>query len=333
MAAAAVKLRPVEVSPSTLQYRMPIQKAYPIYKKRFHPNEDAKKTLSQPWLQQTDPMMPPYPFGKNVFFEEANQGLYGGATIQSGNKIAKGRNKGKTLRKWYPNVRVEQLKSESLDVMMSLPTTARVMRTIRKLGGLDEYLMGTKPARIKELGLLGWKLRWLVMNSQAMKEKHGLERRTLGLSETTAIDTKFEEAWADPTIRADIMQKMHTGWEALGKKDEKFKKHIQDQKRKWQDVPEEIPELHALRIYDPKKLELPETVEVEGSRYKIKVKRIPDGRGTQELEKRQLPQKKQAVRKQGLTANTGGAKIARTQRGTVNSIKKAAAKKVKTMKK
>ena len=53
--------------------------------------------------------------------------------------------------------------------------TTRVMRTIDKCGGLDEYLLGEKPARIKELGMLGWSLRWKVMRTEwydnKMREK------------------------------------------------------------------------------------------------------------------------------------------------------------------
>ena len=43
--------------------------------------------------------------------------------------------------------------------------TTRVLRTIDKCGGLDEYVLGEKPARIKELGMLGWSLRWSVMGT------------------------------------------------------------------------------------------------------------------------------------------------------------------------
>lgn len=228
-------------------------------------------------------MMPPYPYGKNVYFEEANHGLYGGATIQSGNKISDGRNKGRTLRKWYPNVRVEKLRSDALNVEMSIPTTARVMRTIRKLGGLDKYVLGPKAARIKELGLLGWKLRWLVMNSEAVREKHEKHRQKLGLPQTSAVDTSFEEAWADPAVRAEIMKKMYTGWEALGKKDEKFTKHVREN-MKWDG---KVPELHALRVHDPKKMKLPEAVEVEEARFEKK--EVPSGWGIQEVVKEKKP--------------------------------------------
>lgn len=286
MAAIAVKLRPVEVSPTTLQYSVPKYKPRPFYQVKFYPNDEAKKTLSQPWLAQTDPMMPPYPYGKNVPFEEANHGLYGGATIQSGNKIADGRNKGKTLRKWYPNVRVEKLRSDALNVEMSIPTTARVMRTIQKVGGLDNYVLGPKPARIKELGLLGWKLRWLVMNSDAVREKHEKQRRELKLPTTSAVDTSFEAAWADKDVRGEIVQKMHAGWEALGKKDQKFTKHVREGMN-WEG---RVPELRALKIHDPQLMKLPETIEVEETRFEMK--EVPKGWGIQEVVQDKKPKLK-----------------------------------------
>jgi large subunit ribosomal protein L28 len=46
-----------------------------------------------------------------------------------------------------------------------------VLRTIDKCGGLDEYLLGEKPARIKELGMLGWSLRWKVMRTDWYNNK------------------------------------------------------------------------------------------------------------------------------------------------------------------
>lgn len=69
----------------------------------------------------------------------------------SGNKISDGRNKGKTLRKWFPNIRLEKIRSEALDRELTIPIRARVKRTIKKCGGLDEYLLGEKAGRIKSL--------------------------------------------------------------------------------------------------------------------------------------------------------------------------------------
>lgn len=98
--------------------------------------------------------------------------------------------------------------SKSLGVEMTLPVAARVSRTIRKCGGLDEYLLGPKPARVKELGLLGWKLRWLVLNSEGVKEAYEKERETLGLSERGRVDLTFAEAWEDEGTREKILKRL-----------------------------------------------------------------------------------------------------------------------------
>lgn len=248
MATAAIKLRPIEVSPTTIQYVVKVKSAKkrPAYKKVFYPNGDAKRTLSAPWLKWTDPTMPPYPYGREAHFEEANFGLYGGKKIQSGNKISDGRNKGRTMRKWYPNVRVEQHKSEALGIELSLPVVARVSRTIKKSGGLDQYLLGEKPARLKELGLLGWKLRWLVAKSQVTQARWAEQRAQLGLENKDVTRETFAEAWRDPEVRKRLIEKMSVGWEQIKEKDNKFQKHVQH-------VMGGTPKIsnHRLSMFDP----------------------------------------------------------------------------------
>ena len=55
------------------------------------------------------------------------------------------------------------------------------MRTIDKVGGLDEYLLGEKTGRVKELGMEGWALRWRVMRTEKVRERFARERERLGL--------------------------------------------------------------------------------------------------------------------------------------------------------
>ena len=56
-----------------------------------------------------------------------------------------------------------------------------MLRTIDKCGGLDEYLLGEKAARVKDLGVAGWKLRWRIMQTEKVKERFRAERETAGL--------------------------------------------------------------------------------------------------------------------------------------------------------
>lgn len=57
------------------------------------------------------------------------------------------------------------------------------MRTIDKVGGLDEYLLGNKKARLKELGMGGWALRWKLGQTEMVRERFRLERERLGVPE------------------------------------------------------------------------------------------------------------------------------------------------------
>ena len=50
-----------------------------------------------------------------------------------------------------------------------------------KCGGLDEYLLGEKTRRLKELGMAGWKLRWRIMQTESVRERFRREREQAGL--------------------------------------------------------------------------------------------------------------------------------------------------------
>lgn len=91
------------------------------------------------------------------------------------------KNEIKNRRYWRPNVHFKRLWSESLGSLIRVRITARVLRTVDKCGGLDEYLLGDKAGRIKELGMGGWKLRWRIMQTEAVKERFRRQREALGL--------------------------------------------------------------------------------------------------------------------------------------------------------
>lgn len=79
-------------------------------------------------------------------------GLYGGVRIQHGNNKPKSLHK--TRRQWLPNIHTIGVFSRILDRTLRLRMTTRVLRTIDKKGGLDNYLLQTKDKNIaSELGL------------------------------------------------------------------------------------------------------------------------------------------------------------------------------------
>ncbi|QSL65583.1 hypothetical protein MERGE_002896 [Pneumocystis wakefieldiae] len=105
---------------------------------------------------------------KKPFFKRADKGLYANRCIQFGNNVPK--SKHKTRRKWLPNIQKKLIYSKALDKLVQLKVSTRALRTIAKLGGLDEYLTGNKSARLKELGMRGWELREMVLKTRENKE-------------------------------------------------------------------------------------------------------------------------------------------------------------------
>lgn len=97
------------------------------------------------------------------------------------------KNEIKTRRYWRPNVHLKRLWSESLGSFVKIRITTRVLRTVDKCGGLDEYLLGEKTQRIKELGMGGWKLRWRIMQTEKVKARFRLQRKKLGLPATEEV--------------------------------------------------------------------------------------------------------------------------------------------------
>ena len=124
--------------------------------------------------------IPPYPYGPSAWYKQSNLGLYGLQKIRFGNTVSK-KHSVKNRRYWRPNVHRKNLYSEALGKMLRVRVTTRVLRTIDKVGGLDEYLLGDKARRIKELGMGGWKLRWRIMQTKTVKERFRKEREAAGL--------------------------------------------------------------------------------------------------------------------------------------------------------
>lgn len=136
-------------------------------------------------LDRNDPeavaeALPPYPHGPARWYKQSRLGLYGGQRIQFGNNVGE-KIEVKSRRSWHPSILTRRLFSKSLDRPVQVRVSARVLRTIDKLGGLDEYLLGEKEGRIKALGESGWWLRWAIMQTQAVKARFAEERARLGL--------------------------------------------------------------------------------------------------------------------------------------------------------
>ncbi|CAI4050024.1 hypothetical protein SUVZ_13G3250 [Saccharomyces uvarum] len=113
---------------------------------------------------------PDYKYGESNIFKQSNKGLYGGSFIQYGNNISE--SKAKTRKKWLPNIVKKGLWSETLNRKISIKMTAKVLKTISKEGGIDNYLTKEKAARIKELGPTGWKLRYRVLKRKDAIENY-----------------------------------------------------------------------------------------------------------------------------------------------------------------
>ncbi|OAA58878.1 50S ribosomal protein L24 [Cordyceps fumosorosea ARSEF 2679] len=124
-------------------------------------------------------LIPPYPYGERRVYKQSNRGLYGSARIRYGNIVAGRGNK--TRRTWRPNVHVKAFYLPALGARIKTRLTLRVLKTIRREGGLEGYLLKNKPARLRELGPGGWNMRWLLMQSQAVQRRFNEERVALGM--------------------------------------------------------------------------------------------------------------------------------------------------------
>lgn len=163
----------------------------------FSTTTAAQKTKTLP------DYIPPYPYGPNYVYKQSNTGLYGGAMIQFGNKISQGRNEGKTRRMWKPNVRRKKLWSDALEDFVFIKITRKALRTIRKSGGLDNYLLDDRPGRVREMGIFGWQLRWQLMQTPKIQEQFREERKRLGLPEPLSFEEFVKQKEAEAQAKGE----------------------------------------------------------------------------------------------------------------------------------
>lgn len=125
--------------------------------------------------------------------------MYGGQRVRFGNNVGD-KIEVKTRRNWKLNILTRKLFSKSLNRVVQVRVSTRVLRTIDKLGGLDEYLLGEKESRIKELGESGWWLRWAIMQTPDIKARFAAERRRIGLPNEVVQQLEAEVAEAQAVL-------------------------------------------------------------------------------------------------------------------------------------
>lgn len=118
-------------------------------------------------IPQTPAKYPVYHY-ELLFFKRQNRGLYGGQQRKRSKTSSEAGNK--NLRVHLPNIQKGSLWLATLEKKISTRVLTRVLKTIDKEGGLDNYLTKDKPARVKTLGAAGWKLRYDVLRAQELKE-------------------------------------------------------------------------------------------------------------------------------------------------------------------
>jgi large subunit ribosomal protein L28 len=141
-----------------------------------------------------DAHMPEYPYGDYALYKQANRGLYGEQTIQFGNNVSH-KTKTKTRRDWKPNVLTKSLYSVALKKRVKLRITSKVLKTMDREGGLDEYLLKDSIQRIKELGPMGWALRWTLMQKPEVIERLRADAAALNIDQAT-----IDKQWPTPQM-------------------------------------------------------------------------------------------------------------------------------------
>lgn len=134
-------------------------------------------------------MFPSFPVFSVVSqpFKRSQLGLFQGKTKQYGNNVPF--SKHKTRRTWLPNVQRKRLFSGTLGETVRVKVTTRALKTIKKHGGLDNYVSKTRA------DILGWE----GMRIRLMVREHA-ERKAMG--QIGGNKVADGETTADPTIDA-----------------------------------------------------------------------------------------------------------------------------------
>ncbi|THH03920.1 hypothetical protein EW145_g5902 [Phellinidium pouzarii] len=87
-------------------------------------------------------------------FKRSQTGLFHGKVIQFGNNVPF--SKHKTRRTWLPNIQQKGLRSEILNKEITIKVSTKALKTIKKCGGIDQYILRT---RSELLGPEGMRIR------------------------------------------------------------------------------------------------------------------------------------------------------------------------------
>ncbi|KAG6906616.1 hypothetical protein DXG01_012934 [Tephrocybe rancida] len=98
-------------------------------------------------------------------FKRSQLGLFQGKTKQYGNNVPF--SKHKTRRTWLPNVQRKRLPSEIMGEDVRVKVTTRALRTIKKYGGLDNYV---EKSSAKILGHEGMRIRLKIREHTAAQK-------------------------------------------------------------------------------------------------------------------------------------------------------------------
>ncbi|PFH51156.1 hypothetical protein AMATHDRAFT_191857 [Amanita thiersii Skay4041] len=113
-------------------------------------------------------------------FKRSQLGLFHGKTKQYGNNVPFSMHK--TRRTWLPNVQRKRIYSDVMAKFVRVKVTTKALRSIKKAGGLDNYVANT---RHELLGLEGMRLR-LANRDQAAKNEN--DHKIKGAQELSKTD-------------------------------------------------------------------------------------------------------------------------------------------------
>ncbi|EEQ40164.1 putative 54S ribosomal protein [Clavispora lusitaniae] len=111
-------------------------------------------------------LYPEYEY-ETMFFKRQNRGLYAGLQRKRSKTCSESGNKNNRVH--LPNIVRAKLWSETLNKRISARVSTTLLRTVTKEGGLDNYLLKDKPARVKTMGLKAWRLKYDIMKKKEIE--------------------------------------------------------------------------------------------------------------------------------------------------------------------